>query len=231
MRPTGATVLGVIFTGAVCAACAPVEPPSAASPAAPPPSALFAAPALPAAEMPPPVPPPPPAPAPPPDPPTATATRCLRPLATVAPPIPPKAATCPRDTATHLPPLGHGRVRVDGAAGTTVKVEIARTSEATERGLMFRTAMAEDAGMYFDLRERTEHTFWMHNTCIPLDLLFVDTDGTIVGVEEAAPTLDDGPRTVGCFSDHVLEVNAGWTRRHGVTPGQKLVLVTGPASK
>jgi uncharacterized membrane protein (UPF0127 family) len=122
-------------------------------------------------------------------------------------------------------------VRVEGVDGTTVKVEIARTPDATERGLMFRTAMAEDAGMYFDLRERTEHTFWMHNTCIPLDLLFVDSDGTIVGVEEAAPALDDGPRTVGCFSDHVLEVNAGWTRRHGVTPGQKLVLVTGPASK
>jgi uncharacterized membrane protein (UPF0127 family) len=96
---------------------------------------------------------------------------------------------------------------------------------------MFRTSMAEDAGMLFELRERTEHTFWMHNTCIPLDLLFVDTDGTIVGVEEAAPTVNDAPRTVGCFSDHVLEVNAGWTRRHGVSPGQKLVLVTGRASK
>lgn len=162
---------------------------------------------------------------------TGTTARCLRPLATVAPPVPPKAATCPHDTYKSIPPLGHGRVRIDGVDGTTVKVEIAHKPAATERGLMFRTAMAEDAGMFFELGERTEHQFWMHNTCIPLDLLFVDTDGTIVGVAEAAGTLDDTPLTVGCFSDRVLEVNAGWTRRHGVTPGQKLVLVTEPASK
>jgi uncharacterized membrane protein (UPF0127 family) len=167
----------------------------------------------------------------PPPPSTGTAARCLRPLATVAPPLPPKAAACPHDTYKQIPPLGHGRVHVDGAPGTTVKVEIARKPAATERGLMFRTEMAEDAGMFFELGDRTEHQFWMHNTCIPLDLLFVDTDGTIVGVVEAAGTLDDTPLTVGCFSDRVLEVNAGWTRRHGVTPGQKLVLVTEPASK
>ena len=148
-----------------------------------------------------------------------------------APPLPPKAATCPHDTYKHIPPLGHGRVEFQNLPGPSVKVEIARRPEATERGLMFRTAMAEDAGMFFELRERTEHQFWMHNTCIPLDLLFVDSDGTLVGVVEAAATLDDTPLTVGCFSDRVLEVNAGWTRRHGVKPGDKLVLVTEPASK
>jgi uncharacterized membrane protein (UPF0127 family) len=64
----------------------------------------------------------------------------------------------------------------------------------------------------------------MHNTCIPLDMLFVDEDGLIVGIVENAPTLDDGTREVSCPSRWVLEVNAGWSRRHAVRAGQRLVL-------
>jgi uncharacterized membrane protein (UPF0127 family) len=60
----------------------------------------------------------------------------------------------------------------------------------------------------------------MHNTCIPLDLLYIDDDGLIVGIVENAPTLNDEPRGVGCASRYVLEVNAGWSRRHGVKAGQ-----------
>jgi uncharacterized membrane protein (UPF0127 family) len=82
--------------------------------------------------------------------------------------------------------------------------------------------MGEDRGMLFDLRTRSDHEFWMHNTCIPLDLLFVDTDGLIVGIVENAPTLDDAPRSVKCPSRYVLEVNAGWSRRHGVKAGQQM---------
>jgi uncharacterized membrane protein (UPF0127 family) len=64
----------------------------------------------------------------------------------------------------------------------------------------------------------------MHNTCIPLDLLFIDEDGLIVGIVESAPTLNDDSRGVGCPSRFVLEVNAGWSRRHGVRPGQRVRL-------
>jgi uncharacterized membrane protein (UPF0127 family) len=76
--------------------------------------------------------------------------------------------------------------------------------------------------MLFDLGVRENHAFWMHNTCIPLDLVYVDDDGFIVGIVENAPTLDDTPRGVGCASRYVLEVNAGWTRRHGVRAGQRM---------
>jgi uncharacterized membrane protein (UPF0127 family) len=82
--------------------------------------------------------------------------------------------------------------------------------------------MAADHGMLFDLRYRSDHEFWMHNTCIPLDLLYVDEDGLIVGIVENAPTLDDSPRGVGCLSRYVLEVNAGWSRRHTVKAGQRM---------
>jgi hypothetical protein len=92
---------------------------------------------------------------------------------------------------------------------------------------MYRTKMAEDHGMLFLLGERKEHVFWMHNTCLPLDMLFVDEDGTIVGIVENVPTLNDEERTVGCPSLYVLEMNAGWSKRHGVKPGQKISI---PAS-
>lgn len=77
--------------------------------------------------------------------------------------------------------------------------------------------------MLFYLGTRDDHAFWMRNTCIPLDLLYVDADGTIVGILEDVPILNDDQRAVGRPSTHVLEVNGGWCRRHGVRIGQKLL--------
>jgi uncharacterized membrane protein (UPF0127 family) len=111
------------------------------------------------------------------------------------------------------------RVTFPQASGVSVDAEFVRTEHDTMRGLMYRTSMSEDRGMLFDLRVREDHRFWMHNTCIPLDMLFVDEDGFIVGIVENAPTLNDESRGVGCPSRWVLEVNAGWTRRHGVKAG------------
>jgi hypothetical protein len=55
-------------------------------------------------------------------------------------------------------------------------------------------------------------------------MLFIDDDGLIVGVAENAPVLDDGDQSVACTSRYVLAVNAGWVRRHGVRPGQRVTL-------
>jgi uncharacterized membrane protein (UPF0127 family) len=62
----------------------------------------------------------------------------------------------------------------------------------------------------------------MQNTCLPLDMLFIAGDGTIVGILEQVPTLNTLPRGVRCESRHVLELNAGWVRAHGVEPGQRV---------
>lgn len=105
-----------------------------------------------------------------------------------------------------------------------VEVEIAKNPHDVERGLMFRRSMSDDRGMLFTLDGRREHTFWMHNTCISLDMLFIDEDGLIVGIVEGAAPLTDTTRTVGCPSLFVLEVNGGWTRKRGVTPGQKITI-------
>ena len=57
--------------------------------------------------------------------------------------------------------------------------------------------------------ERRNHEFWMHNTCIPLDMMFIDKDGFITGIEENVPTMNDNTYSSGCASTYVLEVNAG----------------------
>jgi hypothetical protein len=157
---------------------------------------------------------------------TKTIPSCLRPTPDAPPPpvAPGPALGCPLDP-EHGATLFMSVVvslpdAINGA--TKVTAEYARTEEENERGLMYRTHLDEDRGMLFDVRGPRDVTFWMHNTCIPLDLIFIDGD-TINGIVENAPTLDDHPRSPGCPSTHVFEVNAGWCRRHGVKAGQHIV--------
>ena len=151
--------------------------------------------------------------------------RCVRPTPAAAPAAvsPGPAPGCPVDPEGGPPAVPLVKVRF-ADSGATVDAELVRSSHDTERGLMYRKAMAEDHGMIFDLVTREDHQFWMHNTCIPLDLVYVDEDGLIVGIVENAPTLDDTSRGVGCPSRYVVEVNAGWSRRHGVKAGQRVAI-------
>jgi uncharacterized membrane protein (UPF0127 family) len=132
------------------------------------------------------------------------------------------AAQCPPDTGT-VPVLPWGSVLFsDAPEKPRIKVELAREHAARTRGLMYRTSMPEAQGMLFSWEEESVHSFWMQNTCIPLDMLFIAKDGVIVGILEEVPTLNERPRTVPCPVAHVLEVNAGWSRRHGVRAGQRV---------
>ena len=99
---------------------------------------------------------------------------------------------------------------------------MAKSSAEHERGLMFRTKMAENHGMLFEWANESQRVFWMRNTCIPLDMLYVTKEGIISGILEQVPTLNDSPRGVRCPVAHVLELNAGWARAHGLAPGMKL---------
>ncbi|HEY4118295.1 MAG TPA: DUF192 domain-containing protein, partial [Byssovorax sp.] len=108
------------------------------------------------------------------------------------------------------------------AKDETVNVEVTENDHDRQRGLMFRRSMPEDHGMIFLFPTKEDHSFWMHNTCIPLDMLYIDDDGLVVGIEENTPTMSDDTFSVGCSSKYVLELNAGWCRRHGVVAGQKV---------
>ena len=151
--------------------------------------------------------------------------RCLRATPDAPPPVAPPAQRCPVDPAGGPPAAAATTLHFTEASGSPgLEVELAKTPEQSARGLMYRTHMASDHGMLFALGTRDDHAFWMHNTCISLDMMFVDDDGTIVGLLENVPTLDDHPRSVGCASRYVIETNAGWCRQHGVSAGQRVEL-------
>jgi uncharacterized protein len=97
-----------------------------------------------------------------------------------------------------------------------VDVEVVSTEGTIERGLMYRQFMAPDAGMLFLLGIDKEWTFWMRNTLIPLDMIFIRKSMKIAGIVENAEPKTDTLRTVHENSLYVLEVNGGWTKAHGV---------------
>jgi uncharacterized protein len=116
------------------------------------------------------------------------------------------------------------RVVIETAAGQrhAVTVELARTEPERVRGLMQREKLAPDAGMLFLFDESEDHSFWMKDTLIPLDMIFVDEGGRVVGVVERAEPLTLSAREIGAPSRYVLEVNGGWAAAHGVRAGDRV---------
>ena len=108
----------------------------------------------------------------------------------------------------------------------TVKLEVAATDEEVQRGLMFRTAMPEDAGMVFIFNPNRPVNFWMYHTLIPLDMLFIK-EGKIVKIfDHVPPCKSESPRECpqypngpGIDVSEVVEVNAGYAQRHNVKEG------------
>ncbi len=116
-----------------------------------------------------------------------------------------------------------GRVDLRGEFGTaSFRVELARTPAEQARGLMHRESMAAMAGMLFVYPDEREVSFWMRNTLIPLDMIFVDAEGVVVGVHAEAVPLDETPIPSGEPTLAVLEVNGGMAARLGIDVGDEL---------
>lgn len=155
----------------------------------------------------------------------AAPARCMVASPEVAPPAVEPARNCPADPLPGGFDLTKTRITFPDAPGQPeLQVELAQLDIERERGLMYRTSMPESAGMLFVFDRPTVHTFWMHNTCLPLDMMFVADDGFITGILENVPTLNDASRSIPCPASYVLEVNAGWSRKHGVRAGQRIKL-------
>ena len=120
-------------------------------------------------------------------------------------------------------------VRFETARGPwVVHVEIAANDADRSRGLMFRRDLPADHGMVFIFDKSDEHAFWMHNTLIPLDMIFLDEDRRVVGVVPNAAPRTDTPRTVGKPSRYVIEVGGGEAAVHAVGPGTQVAFVDVP---
>jgi uncharacterized membrane protein (UPF0127 family) len=138
-------------------------------------------------------------------------------------------AACHSEAATATPPkstLPAGTVRFETSRGPwVVKVEIVADDASRQRGLMFRRDLPVNTGMLFVFQSTEDHAFWMHNTFLSLDLIFMGDDRAVVGVYPNAPPQSDAPRGVGKPSRYVVEVSAGEALAHGVGPGTKVAFI------
>jgi uncharacterized membrane protein (UPF0127 family) len=131
------------------------------------------------------------------------------------------AAVQPPKKKTEAPP--GAQVVVHGEKyPLTFKVEVADDEAERRRGLMFREELAEDNGMIFLFDRMRIQSFWMKNTKIPLDMIFIDDQWTIVGIVENAEPLTLTGRKVDKPSRYVLEIGGGLSRRLGIAPGQRV---------
>jgi uncharacterized protein len=101
-------------------------------------------------------------------------------------------------------------------------VEMAVTPEETSRGLMFRRELPEGQGMLFDFQRERETAFWMKNTYISLDTIFIRGDGRILRIAENTQPLSERLVPSGGRVRAVLEVIAGTAKKLGLAPGDRV---------
>ena len=131
---------------------------------------------------------------------------CLAPAATLA------ESTCREDTVQLRGDWGQAQFRVEVAASEAERAQ----------GLMNREAMSRSAGMLFVFERTAPVSFWMENTLIPLDMIFVDETGRVSHIHHEAQPLDRTPVHSEGAVRYVLEINGGMARAMGISPGTEL---------
>jgi len=101
-------------------------------------------------------------------------------------------------------------------------VELAISDEERAQGLMFRKEMASDAGMLFLYNQDQAVTFWMKNTYLPLDMIFIASDGRITQIVRHAQPFSENLIPSNTYIRGVLEVNAGVADRYEIEPGDRV---------
>jgi uncharacterized protein len=119
--------------------------------------------------------------------------------------------------------LPHSNVVVDTPNGAVrFDVEVAGDDASRARGLMYRTHLAADAGMLFDFHDDHLRAFWMKNTVLPLDMLFIRADGTISSIAANATPYSQKAITSSEPVRAVLEINGGRAAALDIKPGEKV---------
>jgi uncharacterized membrane protein (UPF0127 family) len=123
----------------------------------------------------------------------------------------------------------YAEVQID--TSPRLDLELARTPQEHERGLMFREYLAPDSGMLFVYTAQAREPYWMYNTLVPLSIAWIDRTGTIVDIQDMArlnnpSDASEAARIVyGPAAPYwyALEVNDGWFLQHGVGIGQQIL--------
>ena len=125
-----------------------------------------------------------------------------------------------------LPPVqAAGRATIEIVSGSGVhafNVELASNDAERSRGLMFVKSLPEGQGMLFDFKRDQPVSFWMHNTYIPLDMIFIAANGRIMHIAENAKPLSDDLIPSQYPVRAVLEVIGGTAEKLGLKPGDKV---------
>ena len=116
------------------------------------------------------------------------------------------------------------KVTITTQAGRSVvfQVEVAETPSKRSFGLQYRKELAADRGMIFLFPSEEQQSFWMKNTSIPLDMIFIGSDRKIVGIVEQAKPFSLELRSVEAKSQFVFEINGGLSKRHGFKRGDSV---------
>lgn len=125
------------------------------------------------------------------------------------------AADDPRSIVTLYPQNG---------TALRVSVEIADTHEKRALGLMYRRELPELHGMLFFFPRQEPQSFWMKNTPLPLDIIFIDSSLTIVSIAQNTTPFSEKMIPSGKPAQFVLEVNGGFCQRHGIVAGSRVEL-------
>jgi uncharacterized membrane protein (UPF0127 family) len=137
----------------------------------------------------------------------------------------PAARALPAITDSHIEKLKTEKIKV---GSREIVVEIADTSEARERGLMYRKSMPANEGMLFIFDSAQPLAFWMKNTLIPLSIGYFDANRKLLGTHEMTPAVmgEVQPKTYPSQGDakYALEMNKGWFTQHKIKPGAQLTL-------
>ncbi len=105
----------------------------------------------------------------------------------------------------------------------TFTVEMAKTDQERETGLMFRTELADGRGMLFDFSPEQQVSMWMKNTILSLDMIFIGSNGRILRIAENTEPQSLRIIPSGGLAKGVLEVIAGTARKYGIAPGDQVV--------
>jgi uncharacterized protein len=115
------------------------------------------------------------------------------------------------------------RLEIASPGGRHVfQIEVMRTPEEKAKGLMFRQFMPEDRGMLFDFEREQAVSMWMRNTYIPLDMLFIRSDGLLHHIHARAQPLDETPISSNGNVRFVLEINGGVAAKLGLKAGDRV---------
>ncbi len=114
---------------------------------------------------------------------------------------------------------------VDGKTGKPIRkidIEKAETDQERQQGLMYRRSMTDSQGMLFIMEKSAPQSFWMRNTYMPLDIIFVDENNVILNIHQNARPRSDTPLPSQGNAKYVVEVIGGFTQAYGVKPGDKI---------